>query len=1625
MKSKAQRWLLPLIIVLVGVPSVLGQELVDPPPGTYRGDRALVANEALEYRFLDPEGEPHTPFFIPFDGPVYLTASPGVERRYRLEIRRPSASDESETAAWTIDRRAPSAPDLDPLPGVFSAPVSVSASTDEPDATILMRLDVGVPAPRTSVQLDGRAGEIVDYIVFAQATDGSGNTSGATEHRYRVDRRDERPYAGRAIVSPVAGMFANEQLLLIRDDGLTDVSLMLRRDGVAVDVPSPGAIIREAGTYNLELRAQTRDGSGPIVERVEWTQATVPETVSSGVYHASIVIPRPDSAYRYTLEDRPVTVRDPMQLQSITLALQNDASRIVTVRRLSGDGELRSVFVLDGTRPPPPVVSRHRGRLLAYSLTDSEIVYAQIDAEAGVPSTPPSTAVVLPDDVSSLELSHDARYAFWARRIADTSTLWSTATVMQGAQIVDRADVPVVVGPPRVSGRIATLVTDGPAVVRIVEDGEAQRWFEVGGTLRLRFPRGYVARVGFDVAGSLAAATSGQTERLPAIDVATAPPAPPAISSAGTTVRLDGSGEVFYRIDGGTFARYSEPISLDTVAGARVTYVVEAYAVQAGEVSPTARETISVDQREVLLPPLEAPFEGTRIVNAATVELVFANPYDDLLIHYDVTQDGRSSIPSFGSETTNDRIVIETPAGSDVTYSVAARARFDNTTRWSSLERFSIRVDRSPPAIPVILTPSEDQDRTSAAILEFEESEAEARIWYRTSGDEAYRPYVRPVTLDAPIDGITTYEIEAYAEDTAGNRTFLAEPRRVTIRTAQPKTPVILANGRPLDGSAATFARGVIVEVSGNEQVLWRIVPEDDSEAVPYRAFDGGQPLQSDGANAQTWLVEAYASDVSGNRSATARIRLTIDPDGVTPPPPPTIVRTGDGRQGRAVWGDTTGLFAAVNGQGGFAPVEGPLTWTLPANALRGVISYYRVSEAGVRSATETLTVEVTPEGLPPAIEGVADGAVYRESVDVTLTGDAIVRYTVTLDGTPPPIVHPLSAVADGALRFEAAEGEAVTVQIRARSEIADGVLGPESRVTFALDRLPPAAPRLAGVENGAYYSDSVTAEVVADETDQLFVAVEANDGSDAPSPFRSFRGQAEIALAARRGELVEYRLRAYTVDAAGNRSQTTETWSVFVDQEIVYVDGAAPEDGDGSRTRPYRSLDDAIARVRETNRRTIFLTGGAYSLSDPRVALNGGRLAIVGGLEGAGWTPRPTEASSVSVSGGEAPSSPLEIEGALALRNLALDAHLAWRPRAPGDTLLLDGIQSTGSVHVDGGAVEFRSVRAPGAAVSLTNTTAEISSSAIGTLNVAFATATVDASETGRLVAADSALSLRDVRVTDDGELAVDLLRSAVDMAGVRVTASSTAPVVGLRVSESRLEMRESTISASSTSGAIALRARASSVRTERSIIESAGDQFTFGVVSRDSDVDLGDVAISVRGGTETVAVVASGSTAIRLVHGVIAAVESADPRGATAVNAASRDSTVTIANTILWQQRSERDDPTGVPAEAGTSGLVRQRFDRVVPRPAVVASGVLSMYGSAFSGWEDGPLGATRDDGAASWLGVEEGADITAVLSSLTGTFGLGAAARLTDDDRDAFSTERGAAWSSATSAGPSLER
>ncbi len=392
------------------------------------------------------------------------------------------------------------------------------------------------------------------------------------------------------------------------------------------------------------------------------------------------------------------------------------------------------------------------------------------------------------------------------------------------------------------------------------------------------------------------------------------------------------------------------------------------------------------------------------------------------------------------------------------------------------------------------------------------------------------------------------------------------------------------------------------------------------------------------------------------------RVHIANAEDQPIVPESPVIAADASGKGAFAIFPSYQGVLYVSMDTADPAPCSAPLA--LPAGRRAVRLSWFGQDDSGRRSASRSQDFDV-PSAIPDiALNGIADGAVFSGDVALTPIAKATVRYELRLDGSIPPEPSPSSPLVGDSLAITCPPGEERTIVLRYRTYEGDSAS--EGRILrFTLDRKPPDAPRPSELPSAFNDKTASVVLLAGDGGKDIFASVSA-DGADAP--FLPVAGP--IVLAGSDSGPVSYLLRAYDVDAAGNRSEEMKGLKLVVDRTSVYVSDDGSDRGDGSPDMPFKSFDAAVAAAIKAGKRKVNMRGSLAM----RVPIRATTDMIIAGGFGKLWARDSYARASLRVSVPASQPAFAQGGGALSFRHadVAVEASGAGPVIALSDASLL-----------------------------------------------------------------------------------------------------------------------------------------------------------------------------------------------------------------------------------------------------------------------------------------------------------------------------------------------------------------
>jgi hypothetical protein len=1229
--------------------------LISHPSDSYRSDiwlRAVSQTEdtSVEFRFSGTE------YYLPLRRPLHLTAIQGEERRYLVDFRvlRDGRVVQASQQSYTIDKRSPPTPVLEPESGVYIGSVrlrlsSVGSSTAQYTVDRPLTFEPE-PWPGSDVVItsDGTTREVT---VRVRTVDEAGNRSEETQRQYTILPEGSVP-TELSVVSPVPGEFGNPQLLFVEAPatwriyyGFDDTDPTANGTLYTAPVVLPGS-----GSRTVHVVAQ--DPTGEWHRRqVAYSQGTnAPLNVQSGAYDESVTVSASDPTLRYTLGERLPDSDDPFLSENLELTPQPGLFRRQPLVLRDESGRVyRYLFLLEGREPGPPRLDLQQDReqaVLAVGARPGARILYTVGSEDVERVYTGRVRLDLPDQTEEGRLSVSAKAVL-------SSGIEGPTETAELAFDTSAPPAPQVELTPVATG--LRIAFDPPHEGRVVyELGEREPDVESpqlqSGSV-LEVPFGSALDTRLSVRTLDGASNLSRDSAVHQISIDRLPPPTPVLTIEDGEVRIEGRGTLLYQVEpdvaGATddeafadspiegFQLYQSPFSLPGRNNRRVEYSVVAIALdEAGNTSPTAERLVVVNRRNPTVPPLAGLVPGG-VYNLPQLTVSFRDPDPDLELFYTVTRDGSEpEAPTLEDQRYTGPFQLSGREGEEIVFRLKFLPHYPGIPRSGDIREISLVLDLEPPQLPEVAGVDNGEVMAATPLIELVPVSGEDTVFYSIGSPadvDALGPsgiiYSNPFEIDVPVGEERELALDIAVRDAAGNVRRIADPITFTVDRRPPAAPSYRVDGETVTEDAPTFGSDVRVSLESEEAIYYEVTSDGRVPPVPgptSTAYEDRINLSGiDGAVVQ-YNLAAVAIDQAGNRSPLLEVLgLAIDREPPPRAPEPIIRPVEEGTAVQIAWEPIEELdlfFRLMRGEtdSDLREFTDIVQVDLPEGDTVLSLLYFYQDEAGNRGPTRTTEIAMRAKPRPPQLEGVEAEALYSSAVTISASsGSGEVRYEIAeVPDSPAPVTRFSALLADG-LVVDVPEGSTAEYRVRVRRFVGERVSEPVS-LSFTIDRSPPPAPRLVGVRPGGYYEDEQVVTLEAEEG-TVFVALRRNAGAAVgvdDLDFREYDGP--IRLAAEEGDLASYSVFAYARDRAGNQSRPVASWEIFIDREVIYVSPAGDDGGEGSRGDPFATLERALEYVRASERSTVFMAEGSYTVGEPiRVD---DTLSLVGGYDAESW---------------------------------------------------------------------------------------------------------------------------------------------------------------------------------------------------------------------------------------------------------------------------------------------------------------------------------------------------------------------------------------------------------------------
>jgi hypothetical protein len=1259
----------------------------------------------LMYRFAGSYDDT----WMEYKHPLRLSALPGEERVFTLQVKIENKNGSKISSyRYTIDRLKPDAPEIEIA--AENGTYFLQFSPQQNDTKIkywLSSFDT-----KKFKTWNGESLQVEPGIsIKAYSEDSAGNSSTVSGRTVRADTPCRMATPEIELLSPVKGTFANTQWLVVPNARCYEwIRYSVngqepRSNGASYDEP---VLIQSTGRVQLRIQAKPYQ-SDRIQEKSIQYRVNEPENdllmTFSPLGNDGIVYnldyfpdPSPENGIElyYSLDDSAVSLNH-SRLDSPVQVKTSEGMRNYIPYRIgaydvseSRMHQFRFFYIFDRRVPANPQIKVaaslpfRRPITIEMHSSDGADIYYSTDGSTPDRFSQRYTGPIslAPKEVSKLgviPLQAFARYsngissAVVRKLLSYDLEIPEAPTYKIMKQDSNGADIRIQHPDPEVKivyaigygeTPLLQINADSPAIPRI---------------FRVDFPSGYsggafLRFAAKDKAGNLSSSTTTAK-----IDVDSVPPPPPVLQRNENSIRLQGSGDIYYRINTihSEWQKYQQTIEFEAFQGELTEYRIDYFAQdELGNHSQKRSEHFAIDNR-IPSPPKFFSSSRTDIANT-TLHIRCIAPYPDVLIYYQLyrfTEDGpeagsidRDRAPGFDDTQYSESIQLAGSDDREIRYLIKARSYLPTADAWSETVSTEFTIDKKTPQLPNlqqivgpglftepvtlrIEEPLQNQDSWVFIEAKPENDTKPEQIDLQTILTEG-TPLTQGVVIEGTPGDEISYRIVIAAVDKAGNSS-ISEPLEITIDRKKPNPPEL--HGLPTNAETtgpieifppSDYPHKIVYELRHDGSIAH--YPDKNSNVL------GEDPLVLEAAssNSHTSIYSlAYRGiDQAGTMSAVKNNIIRISRNAPSPPEI-MIEQLGEGLfliQTEAEKGTT--VYAKING-GKFQQVSQEIRFYQSRDSKVLEVSAY--AEDGYGNKSNTVEKRVSFEQYAHAlVTGVQNGGLYTEDITIRpANSNTDIRYELSNRNTSFDILGDSSPTLDEPLKLEVSEGQTVhyVLRVGVYNSATNSILGTNT-YRFTIDKTAPLAPEIVGIQTDYHYTEDQTVRILAEDDASVYFRTKEVSGPE--TSFRSYVQPEKVRV--RSGTRKDIIVEAWSEDQAGNQSRVVRQQFV-IDKASIYVAPDGKDAFSGGKENPFRSIDRAFYEARTTNRNTIYLASGEYEVSKPVAVEN--QLNIIGGLNRETWQTEASGHTFLSIGNEFNSDKPLFSvrRGSLKLENLVL----------------------------------------------------------------------------------------------------------------------------------------------------------------------------------------------------------------------------------------------------------------------------------------------------------------------------------------------------------------------------------
>ena len=456
-----------------------------------------------------------------------------------------------------------------------------------------------------------------------------------------------------------------------------------------------------------------------------------------------------------------------------------------------------------------------------------------------------------------------------------------------------------------------------------------------------------------------------------------------------------GVATVEYSLDGGAYAAYTAPITVDDLGAHTVAYRATDEAGNTSNAQEVAFTVVDSPDPDTTPPTVTATVDGDRdedgnYIGAATVTLA-ATDTESGVDTVEYSLDGGP----YAAYTAP--VVVNQPGQHTISHRAtdnAGNTSVPGTTQFTIVD--GSEPDTSPPTVTAAVAGDQDDDGNylASATVTLTATDTESgvdTIEYSLDGGD-FTAYTAPVTVNETGQHSVAYR----ATDNAGNTSEPATAEFQIVDGPDPDNtaPTVAATVAGQQNGDGAYIGAATVTVTATDSGSGVDTVEYSLDGAPYAAYTAPVTVNQPGQHTVSYRATDQAGNTSDPGSAAFTVVAVPDPD--TTPPTVNAAITGQQDSGWAYVGSATVMLTATDSESGVFRVEyaldghgyvvytGPVTVNTPGSH---TFSYRAVDRAGNNSGTASTTFTIVESGPPPPSCDLADD---RETVWIGLLDSGV-----------------------------------------------------------------------------------------------------------------------------------------------------------------------------------------------------------------------------------------------------------------------------------------------------------------------------------------------------------------------------------------------------------------------------------------------------------------------------------------------------------------------------------------------------------------------------------------------------------------------------------------------------------